>query len=357
MQAKDKLWSSNFLEPSSPRQSAGFHSIRRPRKVRLSAALAGCSAMLFCSVPPVGASDTPPTLSLEGTQEPTAWTILYKGQKVMVYSFAPQKFKPYVKELCTLKGDNILRDAPHDHLHHHGLMYAIKVNEINFWEEVSGNGVEKVVRTTRPILGSVRVSGDEFPRATLSQVIHWLAPQDAFLPNSAAMALLVEHRTLALTIDPPEDEIALEWKSVFEVGGKTNTVTLSGATYHGLGVRFREDLDPIAQHSLAGLRPDLANKRQDVSVASWASVSFAAPGPPATLVLAGYPANAHGVTTYFSMLTPFAYLSATQGLDKEPLVYHAGDKFEMNYVILLCSRAESKDRIEKRLQAWIQRDH
>jgi hypothetical protein len=50
-------------------------------------------------------------------------------------------------------------------------------------------------------------------------------------------------------------------------------------------------------------------------------VSFDAPGHPATIALAGHPANARGDATYFSMLTPFAYLSATQALDKEPLSY------------------------------------
>ena len=35
-------------------------------------------------------------------------------------------------------GENLLRDAPHDHLHHHALMYGIRVNGVNFWEETPG---------------------------------------------------------------------------------------------------------------------------------------------------------------------------------------------------------------------------
>jgi len=30
----------------------------------------------------------------------------------MVYEFAPYAYKAYVKELYTLRGDNVLRDAP-----------------------------------------------------------------------------------------------------------------------------------------------------------------------------------------------------------------------------------------------------
>lgn len=294
----------------------------------------------------------PQTVTLARTEENTSWTVSYEGRKVLVYSFAPQMFKPYVKELCTLEGDNVLRDAPADHLHHHGLMYAIKVNGLNFWEEVSGNGIEKVIQTEEPRLGLAKERGNELPQVTLSQLLHWVSPQDAFLPNSASVALLVEHRTLRLTIDPAAQEVALEWNSRFEVGAKTNTVILGGANYHGLGMRFRQDLDVLASHAVAGVRPDLANNRQDTSVATWSAVSFDAPGRPATIVLAGHPLNARGQPTFFSMKTPFAYLSATQALDKETLVYHRGESFTLSYLVLLCGRIESSGDINKRVLAW-----
>ena len=54
--------------------------------------------------------------------------VRYKGQKILVYAFATNQFKPYVRELYTLRGENVTRDAPPDHLHHHGLMYAVYVN-------------------------------------------------------------------------------------------------------------------------------------------------------------------------------------------------------------------------------------
>ncbi|MGA2659137.1 MAG: DUF6807 family protein, partial [Verrucomicrobiota bacterium] len=188
------------------------------------------------------------TLSLGTTEEPTAWSLLYGQQKLFVYSFAPQKFKPYVKELSPLGGENILRDAPFDHLHHHALMYGIRVNGINFWEEVSGNGVQKVIWTSRPVCAEAGTDGQA--QGKFEQVLHWVAPQDAFLPDTAPVALLVERRALVLTVNPARQEVALEWKSKFEVGGKTNTVTLGGATYHGLGLRFRQDLDGLAAHRL-----------------------------------------------------------------------------------------------------------
>src|SRR4051794_4723093 len=44
---------------------------------------------------------------------------------VLVYAFATNQFKPYVRELYAANGLNVLLDGPADHLHHHGLMYAV----------------------------------------------------------------------------------------------------------------------------------------------------------------------------------------------------------------------------------------
>ena len=314
-------------------------------------------ALLLClALPPAAAAAT---LTLDTRTEPTAWSLLYGQQKVMVYSFAPKKFKPYVKELSPLGGENILRDAPYDHLHHHGLMYAIRVNGINFWEEVSGNGVQKAIWTSRPVCTETGTDGQA--QAKFDQVLHWVAPQDGFLPDTAGAALLIERRILTLTVNPARQEVALEWKSKFELGGKSDTVTLTGASYHGLGMRFRQDFDALAVHQLAGTpdspagpRLDLANSRQDLSPSPWATVSFDAPRHPATLALAGHPSNARGDAVYFSMLTAFAYLSATQGLDKEPLVYHRGDHFELNYLVLLYPESKPSETLVRRIEAWRQ---
>jgi hypothetical protein len=309
------------------------------------------SAILFLMGRTASAAE-PPGLQCAVDREASAWTISYQGRPLLVYAFDPQKFKPYVKELRTLKGDNVLRDAPFDHLHHHSLMYAIKVNGVNFWEETPGNGVEKVVERPEPVLGFVESEGSKRPQAKITQILHWVTPQDAFLPNNAPVALVIEHRTLVLTVTEQRQEVALEWRSQFEVGPKTNAVTLTGANYHGLGMRFLQELDPLAVHTLGGKRPDLGNSRQEVSSAHWAGVSFASEGHPATIVLAGHPSNPRGDATYFSMLTPFAYLSATQALDKEPLVYHQGDKWELNYLVLLYPEPKPPSGLPERLAGW-----
>jgi hypothetical protein len=285
----------------------------------------------------------------ESGSRPIQWTINYEGKTVMVYAFDPQKFKPYVKALNTLEGYGVLRDSPEDHLHHHALMYGITVNGINFWEETPGGGVQKVVDSSPP---AIELAQDGRHQAQLSQLIYWVAPQDAFLPNSNTPPLLIERRTLLLTVDPRKRETALRWQSAFEVGTKTNLVTLSGANYHGLGMRFLKELDPLAVHLGPEGRLDLSNSRQDVSQHPWEAVLFDLPAKPATIALFGAPTAARGDDHYFSMKTPFAYLCATENLDREPVVYRQGEKFELDFLVTLYPELKSRDALAERNRQW-----
>ena len=54
---------------------------------------------------------------------------------LMLYNRKKTPFKPYVKELCTPGGLNVLLDSPDDHKHHHGLMFALGAAGIDFWGE------------------------------------------------------------------------------------------------------------------------------------------------------------------------------------------------------------------------------
>jgi hypothetical protein len=290
-----------------------------------------------------------PALVVEASGQATECAVYYRQQKIMVYEYNPQRYKPYVKELYTLKGDNILQDAPADHLHHHALMYGIRVNGLNFWEETAGSGVQKPVKWLKQETGA---KADGSPQVVLSHLVHWVNPQEAFLADTMPAALLIEQRTLTVWVNEARDEVALHWKSLFQVGPKTNQVTLSGASYHGLGMRFLNELDPLAVHFNPTGKPDLSDNKQDVTRHKWASVSFDKPGKPATVVLFGHPSNARGDAWFFTMRTPFAYLSATQGLDKEPLIYRSGDGFELNYLVTLYPDLKSPEAIGKRSQQW-----
>jgi hypothetical protein len=288
------------------------------------------------------------TLAESGSR-PTQWTLEYQGRTIMVYSFDSQRFKPYVKTLNTLEGYGVLRDSPADHLHHHAIMYGITVNGINFWEETAGCGVQKVVESPAPVLER---TAQGLPQARVTQLIYWVAPQDAFLPNSNAPSLLIEHRTLVLTVNPANKETALRWQSAFEVGTRTNVVTLSGANYHGLGMRFLKESDALAVHLVPEGRLDLANNRQDVSTHPWEAVLLDVPAKPATIALFAAASGAQGDAHFFAMRTPFAYLSATQNLDREPLVYRRGEHLELNFLITLYPELKTTEALAERHREW-----
>lgn len=316
-----------------------------------SATLAVLAFSLAGSVPFTAGADPPlaPRLSVEPVMEAASWTVRYGPHVILEYAFPRMAHKPYVRRLATLDGGNLLRDAPADHLHHHGLMYAVGVNGLNFWEELPGSGIQKPVNTGPPELG---FSSDGRPEARLRQTLHWLASSEAFLPDDPRHALMIEERALTLALDPARGEVSLHWRSEFVPGGRTRDVTLSGSSYFGLGLRFAADLDPVAGHFRPGGSPDLADGRQEVSVHPWSAVFFDRPGRPVTLALIGHPANPRGDPAFFTMTTPFAYLSATQGLDLQPLVLRAGTRFRMDYLIVVTASARSPESIGERARTW-----
>jgi type 1 glutamine amidotransferase len=275
----------------------------------------------------------------------------YGPNPVCIDTFDPAKIKPYIAALAPLRGANVLRDSPFDHKHHHGLMLAFKVNGINFWEEAPGCGHEKYVE------GSFKIDFESNPtapqRIRLSHRFHWVAEPDAQLKDTGAAALLIEDRTLDVISDESTNEVALRWHSEFEVGSKAANVTLTGANYHGLGMRFGQDLDPLATHSISGRVPDLSGAKQDVSPGLWGAVAFDVPGKPATVAIFGSPQNPGGETKFFSMKHPFAYLSATPGLDQKPLDFKSGDKFTFDYLVTLYPEIKSANFLAKRAERWV----
>ena len=276
-------------------------------------------------------------------------TISYKGRKLLVYAFATNQFKPYVRELYTLRGENVLRDAPPDHLHHHGLMYAVYVNGVNFWEERGAAGFEQHVELP---LHTAMIDPKGVPKGYFTELVYWVAPTNKAIPPSAANALLLEQRTLTVTVDEKNQEVALRWESQFEVGSRAGKVTLHGPNYDGLGLRLPESFNHVATFKNSADLPYSGQNTQNVIPAKWTSVSGVMDGRAVMLVMFGRPDNAHGDGTFFTMLDPFAYLSVTQGIDKQPLEYSAGDKFTLSYLLTVYSENKPAEFIRHRYEQW-----
>jgi len=273
--------------------------------------------------------------------------IRFKEKPLLVYAFATNQFKPYVRELYSLNGENVLRDAPADHLHHHGLMYAIRVNGTNFWEERDSPGIERPVKLLAHSTGK---STAGLPQAKFTQWIHWLSPTDRSAANSKAVALLLEERTLTLKVNEKSGEVALQWDAVFEVG--PGRVTLHGTDYNGLGLRLPQSFDHVAVFQNSEKSPYAgANTRNNI-VARWTSVTGNSAKGEITVALFASPINPGVNTSFFTLLEPFAYLAATQALDKQTFEYAPGDRFRLRYLLTIYDKPKSADFVQRRYDDW-----
>ncbi len=273
----------------------------------------------------------------------------YKSRTLLGYIAKSNPFKPYVSELYSLDGISVLRDAPADHLHHHGLMYAIKVNDTNFWEETPGCGYQRGgTEISRRILKSASTA----PAAEFGHDVYWVPAKDA--PNPATAAYLIERRTILVTVDESAGELGVEWRSDFEVGPAVPKVTLTGAVYHGLGFRFPAVFDHTARRQNAAGAAYTAAAQQDITPAAWASMAQTVEGRDVTVTMFDDPANA-AEPRFFSMLNAFAYLSATQGLDEKPIAYAAGQKFTLRYLVTVHCGNRSREQLQQRYEKWVKR--
>jgi len=283
-----------------------------------------------------------PSISIDSKADRGVLEFQFKGRKLLVYAFATNQFKPYVRELYTLRGENVLRDAVPDHLHHHGLMYAVCVNGINFWEERNGPGIQKHVE----MLHVDTSDANGVPVAYFTELIHWLGPTNPATP------LLIERRTLTAAVDAKSGEVALRWDSQFQVSTNAGKVTLHGPNYDGLGLRLPESFDHVARFQNSAGLPYTGKNTQNVIPARWTSVAGVMNGREVMLVLFGRTDNARGDSAFFTMLDAFAYLTATQGLDQKPLEYAAGDRFSLSYLLTVYAENKPAEFISGRGARW-----
>jgi hypothetical protein len=281
------------------------------------------------------------------------WKVHSGGRLIcdVVTDLAPRK--PYVQALATIDGRNILLDAPADHLHHHGLMFAIRANGINFWEETPGCGLQFPDGPPRSEL----LSDSPFnpgPAARAVQTLNWIPDTPEARCDPAGNAILIEQRQYTLGLDPAQRATCLHWLSHFSVPESQSRVELHGSSYNGLGMRFLRAMDPSAAFLIAPaepaaktpIQPDVSGGKQPVTPGRWAAALFDAPEAGATVLLIPAPGNPRAPARFFTMKQPFAYLSATAGLDQRPLTYTSGDTFVFEYLVILFPERKSLEALE-----------
>jgi hypothetical protein len=272
-------------------------------------------------------------------------SIEFRGKPLMTYAFAGNQFKPYVRALWTLRGENVLRDAPADHLHHHGLMLALRVNGVNFWEERSPAGRQVPVGSPELTFGSGQGGR---PEAAIRQIVEWRTPVD----RGPEQVLLRETREIRVSVNAGEEEVALEWRSGFETGVDEPRYVLHGPDYHGLGLRFPVEFDHAAVFANSAGLPYSEAQTFDVRPAAWTSSSGRMDGREVQVVLVADGANP-GRSSFFSMRNAFAYLASTPETSREPLEFRKGEKFAFRYLLLVYPAHQNASYLNDRLGPWL----
>lgn len=298
--------------------------------------LAGLS--VFFSALPGALGRSPLQVTVEAD---SVW--VRSGQAPLLrYSYGDVPFKPYVKALFTPDGLNVLRDAPHDHLHHHALMFALAVEGVNYWEEMPAAGRQAHARFSDVL---VEERGG-LPNAGFTERLDWI--------NASGQGALQEYRTIRVCQTTEPKATVVLWQSRLSVPEGEASVMLTGAHYFGLGMRFIQAMDEVGAFRNADGKPGTVFRGEEKLVRSnWCAYTAQADGKDVTVAMFGHPENARHPATWFTMTKPFAYLAATLGLHETPLDLAAGQPLTLRYGVALCDGATESSEIDLLYRQWL----
>lgn len=265
------------------------------------------------------------------------------GKELAEYRFSGVPYKPYVSVFRTPSGINLLRDAPHDHLHHHALMFAIGVDGVDFWQEGNAPG--------RQVHREFSDTGDLTPRYESTGFVErldWLGPE-------SESPLLQEKRTIHV-FDPEEFGASLiSWETELTVPEEKGNVTLTGSHYFGLGMRFIESMDKKGTFFNAdNAEGEPVRGDEELTRSRWCAYTSMADGKPVTAAMFDSPENPRHPAWWFTMKTAFAYLSATQNLHREPMEIESGTPLTLRYGVALWDGHVDADTVEHTYKKWLE---
>ncbi|NIP22479.1 MAG: hypothetical protein GWN67_01085 [Phycisphaerae bacterium] len=290
--------------------------------------------------------------SMSITTAEDAVSINAGSELLLCYPYNKVPFKPYVQKLFSPAGVNILRDAPVDHHHHHALMFAVKVNGVNFWEETPTAG-RQMHKSFTDIKTDTKTDVEnekrrETRKASFTEQIDWI--------TSKQKLLLKENRTINVCQGTDLGATLLTWQSRFELPDGTESATLTGSHYHGLGMRFIKPMDLTGTHLNADGKPGTVFRGDErLTRTTWSAYTANAEGKPVTVAIFDHPQNPRHPATFFTMTKPFAYLSATLNLHKEPLKVVSDKPLVLRYAVAVWDGKVKNDRIDELYKSWTEK--
>lgn len=269
-------------------------------------------------------------------QEPGLVDLSAGGRLVARYQSAPAPMKPYVKELFTPSGVQVLLDSPSDHVHHHGLMFALAAGGVDFWSE---KPAEKF-GSQAPRAGETKAAS-----GSISQALDWKSP--------AGAVVVTESRSIQLSAPVTDGPNVLTWTSAMNAPTGGVPVVLSGAHYFGLGLRLLPDLNGKAVFIHSDRATGTVYRGEEsLTPGRWCAVQGEVGGKPVTVAMFDHPQNPRQPAVWFTMAKPFAYLSATLDVEKHPQPLVAGAPLVCRYGVALWDGQVGAGEIEKACARW-----
>ncbi|MCE5267268.1 MAG: PmoA family protein [Planctomycetaceae bacterium] len=274
-------------------------------------------------------------------------SVLNDSKPVLHYRFADVRKKPYVDRLFSPSGVQVLRDGAPDHVHHHALMFAIRVDGVNFWEETTPDvGMEKH-RSLKPL--SAAVSGNA-RRAGFIEQLDWLPP-------TSDKPLLLERREIAAYNASDLGATLIEWRTQLELPPGKGSAVLTGTHYNGLGMRFVPSMDHVGRYLSADAKPGEPGPHEcRLTATRWMAYTAKADGKLVTVALFDHPTSfRHPAVMFTKNLSPnwYSYLSATFGEWKQPVTLKAGKPLDLCYAVALWDGEPSASTIDALYQRWV----
>jgi hypothetical protein len=216
-------------------------------------------------------------------------------------------------------------------------MFAVTVNGINFWEESEKSGFQ-VTDTIKELEDSDGVG--------FESTLRWVT-------SAKDISLLSERRNITARVVPGTNATMVTWRSIVKVAEYYSEVTLSGAHYHGLGMRFLNSMNKIGKFVTANNRSGEIFRGQERLISdSWCAYTMELGDFQVTAAMFSSPDNPGGSAVWFTMKEPFAYLSATLKLHENPVILSTDNQLKLTYGVVLWDKVVGSSQIEEAFQLW-----
>ena len=271
------------------------------------------------------------------------------GNRLLVeYRHGGDLFKPYIARLFSPGGANVLRDQVPDHPHHHGLMFAVGIDGVDFWAETKASG--RMADRTAANLRSIEA--DTHWVGTVTNALDWFGPVGG-TPIARENRSIIVHRpvyrgeALGATL--------ITWQTKLQPAEGRPSVKLAGSHYFGLGMRFVQSMDGADDFFTPEGKAvgETVRGNERLVRGPWCAYAAEAEGKPVTVAMLDHPGNVRPAW-WFIMAKPFAYMSATLNLHREPLTVEAGKPLALTYGVAVWDGKVSADEITRLHRRWLE---